>query len=117
MALLLMMILSDASRIPAQQSCDVLEVNHVMGVDGRHCFTQVIVWNWKPEVRRHHVDAWWMVDALRLGEMPRRVGDVWRVRRKDGLIVTARVYRERTTTYDPERDDKDDWHESRRRFR
>ena len=112
---LLLVILIDSQRIEHCYHVDVLELNHVYDhVDGCHKFTQVIIWNWKPEVRRYHVEAWWIVDPGKLSQLPARSGSGWRVRRPDGMAVSARVYQETHSGYDREVADRAVWHESLR---
>jgi hypothetical protein len=113
--LLAVIILTNGSRCEPCYSCDVIELNHVHDPDnGSHKFTQVIIWNWKPEVNRHHVDAWWMVDTSQLSRLPTRTNSGWRVRRQDGVAVSARVYQETHSGYDREVADRAVWHESLR---
>lgn len=116
---LALLISIDGSRCEPCFRADVIELNHVTDECGGYCFSQIILWNWKPEVCRHHVDAWWMIDRTNLHLLPTRTSSGWRVYRFDGngkrSIVSAKSYREWTTANDPERDDKKLWHETWRR--
>jgi hypothetical protein len=115
MILVLLLALIDGRPAEPCYSVDVIELNHVYDcADGCHKFTQVIVWNWKPEVRRHHVDAWWIVDTKQLSQMPSRTNCGWKVRRNDGVVVFAKVYQETHSGYDREVADRAVWNESLR---
>lgn len=120
MLVLLLAFIVDLGSGGVRQRCDLLELNHVTDACGTYQFSQVIVWNWKPEVCRHHVDAWWFVKPESLALLPYQQNGGWVIQRFDSegnrSTVVARVYRERTTVGDPEREDKTFWHESRRRF-
>jgi hypothetical protein len=108
-------ILADVGRVEHSYRCDVIELNHVHDPhDECHRFTQVIVWNWKPEVNRYHVEAWWIVDTSQLSQLPTRGNNIYRVRRQDGLIVSSQSYQETHSGYDRETADRLKWHESRR---
>jgi hypothetical protein len=111
-ALLLMI---DACRFiePTTYRCDIIELNHFhCPQQGCHRFSQVIVWSWKPEVRAHHVDTWWLVAGAE--STPRRTASGYVAARADGVRFTADAYRETWTTIDPELADKQKWPESRR---
>lgn len=118
--LVLLFIFTHIGRSEHHQRCDLIELNHVTDECGDYCFTQVLIWNWKPEVCRYHIDGWWMVDRTNLHLLPYKSADGWRVYRYDShgkrSIVAARAYRERTTIGDPEKDDKKLWHETWRRW-
>jgi len=108
-------ILADVGRVEHSYRCDVIELNHVHDPhDECHRFTQIIVWNWKPQVNRYHVDGWWIVDTSQLSQLPARNGSRWKVRRQDGVVVSARVYQETHSGYDREVADRAVWHESLR---
>jgi hypothetical protein len=113
--LLALLFLLDGSRITNHYRCDVIELNHVYDtIDKRHRFTQVIIWNWKPEVNRHHVDAWWIVDTNQLSQLPHQSHNNFRVRRQDGLVASAKSFQETHSDHDRELADRQIWHESRR---
>lgn len=118
MILLLALLIADIGSGERRERCDMIELNHKLDEYGNHCFTQVIIWNWKPEVCRHHVDAWWMVDRSKLHTLPTRTANGWIIYRFDGngkrSSMSAKIYRETTTVNDPEADDKKHWHETRR---
>lgn len=99
---------------------DVIELNHKCDEYGRHCYDQIILWNWKPEVQEHHVEGWWLVDVNILNMYPRRKPSEFIVYKK-GLFdrcyaVVGKVFIETTTVYDPERMDKEHWDERLRRL-
>ena len=115
MILLSILMLLDASSPFASTTytADIIELNHYHDpVCGCYRFTQVIIWNWKPEVRAHHVDCWWIVSHPNL--LPRRTATGHAATRFDGVSITAKSYRETWTTIDPEAADKFKWHETRR---
>jgi hypothetical protein len=115
MVICLILLLIDGGRCDPGCRADVIEMNHCYDQDTeRHKFTQVIIWNWKPEVGRHHVDFWWIVDTQCLAQLPLKCNDICKVRRRDGLVISSKVYRETWTLNDPESDDRKLWHESRR---
>jgi hypothetical protein len=119
MTLLAIIIILDAGRPSSieHRRFDVIELNHRYDETGRHCYSQIIVWNWKPEVRKHHVEAWWLVDADRLSQLPRKTNGKYLVllkRSEKVYEITAPVFRETRTVEDPERIDKEHWHETRR---
>jgi hypothetical protein len=95
-----------------------MELNHRYDETGRYCYSQVIVWNWKPEVRRHHVEAWWLVDVNRLSQLPGKVNGRFQarlIRNEKVYEVVAPVFQETHTVDDPETEDKKLWHETRRK--
>ena len=114
--ILAILIVTDGSRMETSYRCDLIELNHKVDETGCPVFTQIILWNWKPEVCRHHVDAWWLVDAT--SSLPTKTPTGWKVYRTDGQnrisSVIAKSYHKTTTTNDPEMDDRKVWHESRR---
>ena len=113
--ILALLLLIDACRCyePTVYRCDIIELNHFhCPAQGCHRFTQVIIWNWKPEVREHHVDTWWIVSNPSL--LPRRNATAHVAMRSDGVRFAAQGYRETWTTTDPETADKQKWHETKR---
>lgn len=117
MILLSVLLLLDSAAAFAATTyrADIIELNHYHDpVSGCHRFTQVIVWNWKPEVRAHHVDCWWIVSNPSL--LPRRTPTGHTATRFDGVSITAKSYRETWTTIDPESADKLKWNETRRHY-
>lgn len=119
MIVLLAILFADVGRCEPRCHCDIIELNHKLDELGNVAFTQIIIWNWKPEVCRHHVEAWWMVDVNNLHLMPCRKDESIVVRRiinEKPVEVIAKGYRETKTNNDPEVDDKRIWHESRRRL-
>lgn len=120
LSVLFALIFTELGHGPFRQRCDLIELNHKLDDQGSYCFSQIILWNWKPEVCRHHVEGWWIVDREKLNMMPTRSNAGWTVYRIDqnGVLsrVAARVFRETTTTNDPEMDDRRVWHETRRRL-
>ena len=115
MILLSVILLLDAARSfdPTTYCADLIELNHYHDPSsGCHRFTQVIIWNWKPEVREHHVDCWWIVSHPDL--LPRRTPIGHIATRFDGVSIKSKSYRETWTTIDPEQVDKLQWCETRR---
>jgi len=44
------------------QRADLIELNHCHDEFGRHCYDQVVFYEWSPDYRRYHVVAWCLVD-------------------------------------------------------
>ncbi len=104
-------LLLDGSRIrPHVYSCSVIELNHRYNEIGQHCYSQVILWQWDGSSRRHDVSAWWLVEPNHVLQLPQRSGNRWQVFYHDNVgkqwRIVSSVYRETTTTNDPERDNK-----------
>jgi hypothetical protein len=95
---------------PAVYNCSLLELNHRYDDTGRHCYSQIIVWEWNRKDNRHDVEAWWLVEPSAIEKLPKRSGDRWQVYYRDGngreFRVMASIFRETRTTSDPERDNK-----------
>jgi len=108
-AIILALVLGSAQNAPLAQDVDLIEVNEVCRSDAEPkyaSYTQVILWNWSPDYRRYEVVSWYLVDCLE--KMPRKVGKhyecqvkMWPV--KNTIVFRAPLYRETSTTHDPER--------------
>ncbi len=44
------------------QKVDLIELNHCSDDLGRHCYDQIVFYEWSPDYRRYHVVAWCLVD-------------------------------------------------------
>ena len=51
------------------QKTDLIELNHCHDETGRHCYDQIVFYEWSPDYRRYHVVAWCLVDQG-LSRMP-----------------------------------------------
>lgn len=99
--------LMDAGKRPEVRELvySVIEINHRYDEDWRHCYDQVILWDWNPEFRQYEVEAWFLIDTV-YGVSVRKSGDSWQMRKFSGgdrFVIRARVKRETWTNYDPER--------------
>lgn len=116
--LFILLVCSNSRLHIPRYNVDIIELNHKFDGYGELCFTQIIIWNWKPEVCNYHVEDWWMVDVNNLGLMPGRRDSSIVVRRlvdEKPVEIVGKVFRETKTYIDPEVADKEVWHESRRR--
>lgn len=118
--LLFIALLLDAGKKPSVRELEysVMEINHRYDDQGRHCYDQIILWDWNPQYRRHHVALWLLIDQTR-HEMPRKVGDMWyfTIPKLEGpqVKIKSKIRRETWTDYDPERKDKELFDEKYRR--
>lgn len=94
------------------QKVDLIELNHRYDDQGRHCYDQVIFYEWSPDYRRYHVVAWCLVDNG-LSRLPafdhhkERYVVSW-FDRDSGRqrTIWAPIYRETWSDWDPERANK-----------
>ena len=93
---------------------DLIEVNHFKNSMGKILFTQVLFWSTYPDGKLHIRD-WRLVKTS--GILPKKNGNVWvslvKPKRKkkgskgsESIFVEAPAYRETTTTFDPELEDR-----------
>lgn len=102
------LLLSIVPNQPIQcDSVDVIEVNHVYDDCGKHCFDQLIFWEWIPELKRYVVVDWRM---NRASVYPRFDSGQWVILffdydslRQIRAISTAETW----TQHDPEIADRD----------
>jgi hypothetical protein len=104
-------LLMDAGKRPAVRELDfsIIEVNHRHDENWRHCYDQVILWDWNPEYRRFDVEAWFLIDQV-TGVSIRRSGDCWLMRKTFGtevFVIRARTKVETWTSFDPESKNKE----------
>ena len=101
-----------------QDRCDVIEVNHYHGDDGRLIHTQIIFWDHKANLSGEEVAAWrlWKNPTT----MPTRnqhTGE-WQILWHDGetmRMVNAESFRETWTQYDREMESRADHPRSKQR--
>lgn len=102
---------SQQSRIV--QKVDLVELNHRYDDQGRHCYDQVIFYEWSPDYRRYHVVAWCLVDnglsrLPTLDHSKNRYVVKWYDRDSGKQReIWAPVYRETWSDWDPERANKE----------
>lgn len=82
-------------------SCDLIELNHVYGRDGKLKYSQVMMLDWSPDYRRFDVHAWVSIEGLR--HQPHKYAGGWRMETLAGVVIRADMFRETFTTTDPER--------------
>jgi hypothetical protein len=94
------------------QKVDLIELNHCYDDLGRHCYDQVVFYEWSPDYRRYHVVAWCLVDNG-LSRMPSldRAKNQYVVRWHDressrNREIWSSLYRETWSNSDPERANK-----------
>jgi hypothetical protein len=95
------------------QKVDLIELNHRYDDQGRHCYDQVIFYEWSPDYRRYHVVAWCLVENGS-SRMPafdhnkNRYTVKW-FDRDSGQqrIIWSPIYRETWSDWDPERANKE----------
>lgn len=94
----------------AEESVDLIEVNHFFDEHGRQVFDQTIFYDWCPVQGRYNVRAWRLFKSA--SQMPHRnwrtgsYDAVWH----DGAVfrkVRAAAFRESWTQYDPELIERD----------
>ena len=104
---------SSSSNSKQVQKVDLVELNHRYDDQGRHCYDQVIFYEWSPDFRRYHVVAWCLVDnglsRLPMFDHARNNYVVRWVDRETGRQreIWAPVYRETWSDWDPERANKE----------
>lgn len=107
--LLIVVAILPAGGEPMRDSVDVAEVNHFYDERGKHVFTQLVFWQWRPLESDYRVVAWRLPKSD--GARPRRdhvTGD-WVSRWWDGETfreVRAGAFRETWTQTDVEQDDR-----------
>ncbi|MBX3420499.1 MAG: hypothetical protein KF752_02975 [Pirellulaceae bacterium] len=91
---------------------DLVEWNHCYDDLGRHCYDQIVFYEWSPDYRRYHVVAWCLVDN-NLSRLPSldRAKNQYVVRWHDRDTGRSReiwspLYRETWSNSDPERANK-----------
>lgn len=89
--------------VVAQASCDMVEVNHVMGSTGNEHFVQAIAWDYFQEFGRHHAQAWVAVDDWQRTQTGVRLVTASGVT----LDVRCKYFKETWTRHDPEIADRD----------
>ena len=61
-------------------------------------------------MQRLDVSDWWLVERVKVEQLPRKVGEVWLVdhvsHAGQKYLVRSRIYRQTWTLNDPERDNK-----------
>ena len=92
---------------------DLIELNHRYDDQGRHCYDQVIFYEWSPDYRRYHVVAWCLVDhglsrLPTLDHSKNRYVVRW-FDRETGRQreIWSPIYRETWSDWDPERANKE----------
>ena len=91
------------------EKVDLMELNHCFDECGRHCYDQVIFYDWSPDYRRYHVVAWYLVDVqICSTKIPSKKNSgyevSWRCKNsKQEYQIFAPLYRETWTKTDPER--------------
>ena len=106
------------SDMVVEDRCDVIEVNHYHGDDGRLIHTQIIFWDYAEDSAGERVAAWrlWKNPAT----MPTRdqYTGQWQVLWHDGetmRLVKADNFRETWTQYDREMESRTDLPRSQQR--
>ena len=98
-AMLLMFLLGSHHNKQPTQQVDRVEVNRCEDDEGNECYTQVIIWRWSHDYRRHDAAGWTMEF-----DMPTPRGDGWLVRAGKWVVYTEDLRRSYTPTrLDPER--------------
>jgi hypothetical protein len=94
------------------QRVDLIELNHCHDETGRHCYDQLVFYEWSPDYRRYHVVAWCLVDQG-LARMPafdhsKRLYIVSWYDRESGRHreIWSPIFRETWSDSDPERANK-----------
>ena len=112
MMLLLLLLLLNGKHLETRTQIDLIEINHIIAKSDildeppeTTILTQIIIWNWKPEVCRHHIDRFWIVKD---NNLPNKIGDKYYIHH-NGIIIKAKILRETKTFNDPEKDDKHIW--------
>ena len=97
MLLLLLLAITSGHPLP---NCDLVEINHYYP-NGQHAFTQIIAWDWDAQYRRWHAHQWAIVQDWE------RTQNVTTIQTIDQTIkLESKLFRETTTTNDPERDNR-----------
>ncbi len=110
MFLVILLVLDSIKKFePKPITYAIIELNHRYDEFDRHCYDQVLMWDWNAEYRRHDVQAWFLLNANGLHERPRRVGEFYIVdivRDGKSYRIKSKLFRETWTYNDPERDNK-----------
>ena len=80
--------------------CDLAEINHAYGSDGKLLFVQLLAWDWSPDYRRHDCQAWVIIDDWKYAG--NRVES--RTASGDRRDLQCKLFRETWTIGDPERE-------------
>jgi len=112
--LLAILILSNPLKFTdyAEESVDLIELNHKYDKEGRHVFDQVIYWERAPGNGKYYVRAWHIVtDKPEHYPIKNYISDIWEVNWYDSDArlhrkIRSRLYRESWTQNDPEIDNK-----------
>ncbi|HMO18136.1 MAG TPA: hypothetical protein PKA63_11135 [Oligoflexia bacterium] len=100
------------------EKVDLIEFNHCHDEMGRHCYDQVIFYEWSPDYKRYHVIGWRLVCSDE--NLPRRKSTNYEVtwfnrESKSFCRVISPVLIESWTCFDPERENKKLFDEKYRR--
>lgn len=102
---------------------DVIELNHRYDDEERHCYDQYIMWEWSPDYKRYHVVAW-TLDEQKSNNLRKVTKDhntgkyvLTYVDSQTGLSrkIYAPIYKETSSSSDPERENKEIFPEKYRR--
>lgn len=112
--MILMASIGSSSSSAIESRVDLIELNHFYDDLGRHAYDQVILYEWSPDYRRHHVIAWMLLDeSSEIGKFPQKEQGSrdWIVKwydrdAKTKRIVRSKLYRETWSQVDPERENK-----------
>ena len=85
---------------------DLIELNHRGSENGLLQFDQVIIWKWSPDYRRYNAQHWFIPRSST--EYPIRAGQFYQCfghySGQKRLLFRSKMYRETSTTNDPERE-------------
>lgn len=98
----------------AEESCDMMELNHFYDCKGCHVFSQVIFWERNPANGKYNVRAWVLVEMREsLNRIPvkNEIDGLWHCDWFDsdkGILrkIKSGIYRESWTQSDPEKENK-----------
>jgi hypothetical protein len=76
----------------------LMELNHFYGRDGKHVYSQVILWHQNPATMRLEVGYWSLADTEPLLE-----NGLYKWTDKEGRAAHSRIFRESWSQIDPER--------------
>lgn len=97
-----------------KERCDMIELNHYYDLSGKQIYDQVIYWRRRPQDGKYEVREWALVeDRESVSNRPRKdvnsgLWESYYKRQSDNyyLHVTAPIFKESHTMYDPERENK-----------
>ena len=106
------------SDVVVEDRCDVIEVNHYHGDDGRLIHTQIIFWDYKEDFSGEKVAAWRLWKNPNTMPTRDQFTGQWQILWRDGDVmrmVNASSFRETWTQYDREMESRSELPQAKQR--